>query len=483
MSWSRRAARGAVACGAVAMAAVAAAAPGTTPAAPPGGAAAVRAGSGAAGSAAGSGSDAGSGAGSGAAVDAGDWTRAVLARTDRIARVVSRLRRLPRRRRIAREVVSVDELRRRLAAETRGGDDAGAVTAEALAVKRWGLIPAGADYGQLMVDVLTEQIAGYYDRDARKLFIAARATGDDSWADMLLAHEIDHALCDQHFDLRRLFHLPADQGDALAARRALVEGDGVALMVEVLLAERGKAAPWSDPEAALTLEHALEADGPAGGQLGAAPLWVREQLMFPYRAGLGFVAAIRRHHAWDRVDRVYRRPPRSTEQILHPAAYDADERPIPVTDRTPNVLSGWRTVYQDVWGEEGWMTFLRAHGVDGVAAATAAAGWGGDRVAVYARPDDDAPDHAVGVALTVWDTEVDAREAAEALVRAVDGFAGAQAEAATDRGRWLAAGRVSWVERRGDAVAVVVGAPVDTADALAEQVWTAWRIHRPARHR
>ena len=218
-------------------------------------------------------------------------------------------------------MVSVDELRRRLAAEARGGAAAGAVAAEALAVKRWGLIPDDADYGALMVDVLTEQIAGYYDRDARKLYIAARATGDDGWADMLLAHEIDHALCDQHFDLRRLFHLPADQGDALAARRALVEGDGVALMVEVLLAERGKAAPWTDPEAALTLEHALEADGPAGGQLGAAPLWVREQLMFPYRAGLAFVAVDPPPPRLGRVDRVYRRPPRSTEQILHPEAY------------------------------------------------------------------------------------------------------------------------------------------------------------------
>jgi len=467
------AARGAVVVAVVAVAAVAWAGPGTPAGDPAVGAPA----------AAGAGSGAGPVA-SPAEAEAhasADWTRTLLARTDRIADVVSRLRRLGRRHRIAREVVSVDELRRRLAAEAHGGRNAAALAGEALAVKRWALVPDDADYGQLMVDVLTEQIAGYYDRDARKLFIAARSTGDDGWADMLLAHEIDHALCDQHFDLRKLFDLPADQGDALAARRALVEGDGVAVMVEVLLAERGKAAPWSDPEAAATLEHALEADGPAGGQLGAAPLWVREQLMFPYRAGLGFVAGIRRQHAWDRVDRAYRRPPRSTEQILHPEAYAADERPIPVTARTPKVLSGWRTAYQDVWGEEGWRTFLRAHGVDELAAATAAAGWGGDRIAVYARPGDDDPGHAIGVALTTWDTEVDAREAAEALVRAVDAFAGAQAELATDHGRWLAGGRVSWVERRGASVAIVVGAPVDAADALAAQVWKAWRVGRVRR--
>ena len=82
----------------------------------------------------------------------------------------------------------------------------------------------------------------------------------------------------------------------------------------------------------------------------------------------------------------------------------------------------------------------------------------------------------------MWDTEVDAREAAEALTRAVDGFAGAQAEAAPPTtAAGSAAGRVSWVERRGDAVAVVIGAPVDAARALAEQVWTALAGRRPAR--
>jgi hypothetical protein len=421
-----------------------------------------------------------------APVPAPDWSAQLIVRVDGVAKQVVRLRGLPRKRAIKREVVSVADLRKQLAATAAGEDSARQIAAEAIALKRWGVLPADADYGAMLVDVLTEQIAGYYDHDKRTLFIAAHdpaevADGDAEtaeWGDMLLAHEIDHALCDQTFDLGKLTKLPDDEGDAETARRALIEGDGMALMIEYLLAEKGKAAPWSDPEVARMIEHSMEANGPGGAQLGAAPLWVREGLIFPYRAGLSFVASIRHRHPWSSVDAAYRRPPRSTEQILHPEAYAADERPIKITAATPAALSGFRTVWTDTWGEEKWATFLRVHGVADPAAITAAAGWGGDRVAVYAREGDDAPAHAIGVARLAWDTEADAREATEALVRALDDFAGAAAERNDDGGAWIGGGRVSWVERHATEVVIVIGAPAPIADALRVQAWTAWKVKK-----
>jgi hypothetical protein len=420
-----------------------------------------------------------------------DWSAELIAKVDRVAKQVSRLRGLSRRKPIVREVVSIDELRTRLVDAASANGQGALTAAESIALQRWGVIPKGTDYGGLLVDVLTEQIAGYYDHDTRKLYIASRdpselGDGAGDWGDMLLAHEIDHALGDQAFDLGKLLKLPDDQGDAIAARHALVEGDGMALMLEYVLAEKGQAAPWSDPDLAQMLMHSMDADGPAGARLGAAPLWVREELLFPYRAGLEFVASIRRRRPWSAVDAVYRRPPRSSEQILHPALYASDDKPIAVTAAVPPVLSGFRTVWADVWGEEKWGTFLRAHGVDAEIALAAAAGWGGDRVAVYARLGDDDPMHAIGVARTAWDTDVDAAEATEALTRALDAsldFGGATAERGDAGGRWIADARVSWVERRGREVVVVVGAPAPLATALADQIWTSWKAKLPAHSR
>lgn len=419
-----------------------------------------------------------------------DWSAQLVAKVDRVAKQVAHLRGLPRRKPIKHEVVSQEALRKRLADSAASDKNAAEIAAEAIGLERWGVLPIGTDYGALMVDVLTEQIAGYYDHDARTLYIASRdpagaasdaLSADDQadWGEMLLSHEIDHALTDQSFDLGKLMKLPDGEGDAELARRALVEGDGMALMIEYLLAEKGKAAPWTDPDLAAMLMHTMDADGPASAHLGAAPLWVRESLIFPYRAGLQFVASIRRRHAWSSVDAAYRRPPRSTEQVLHPDAYAADERPIVVTPALPPALSGFRTVWTDVWGEERWATFLRAHGVADAIALAAAAGWGGDRVVVYARPGDDDPRHAIGIARTAWDTDVDAEEATEALVRAMDAFAGAAAERSDDGGRWVTAGRVSWVAHRGREVVAVIGAPAPLADALAQQVWTSWKAKLP----
>jgi hypothetical protein len=132
---------------------------------------------------------------------------------------------------------------------------------------------------------------------------------------MVLAHELDHALQDQSFDLHHFEDLPDSEGDAALARHALIEGDGVALMIEVLLARGHVPAPWSDPAVATQLVDAMGL--PTGDSLDHAPLAIREEMLFPYRAGFAFVAAIRRRQPWSAVDAAFRRPPRSTEQIMH----------------------------------------------------------------------------------------------------------------------------------------------------------------------
>ncbi len=438
----------------------------------------------------------------------------LLARTDAVAREVSRIRGLPLRRPIPNEVVDRDELRRRLlqmAAEDKTKAD---TAAEGLALARWGMIPLAADYEGLLIELLTEQIAGYYDPDTKRLTISKSAGDDEQWAELVLAHEIDHGLQDQAFDLKKFEDVPDGEGDARIARRALVEGDGVALMLEVMMSRNGAGMPWSSPQVTSAIEKAMAV--PGDEDLDRAPVAVREAMIFPYRAGLMFVAALRRRQPWSAVDAAFARPPRSTEQILHPDRYLADDRPIPIRIEPLASLRGFSRAHETVWGELGFQLFLRSHGVDATAAEQAAAGWGGDRAVVLARDGverasggaagegardaierasggaagvgardviDRRPQRAAGVSRSEWDSEADAIEAEEAAVKALDGsIAGAVIEHGKGRTRWLGVdGAVSWIERRGRSLVIVVGAPAWAANALDAEVWTQARVVAPGK--
>jgi hypothetical protein len=291
---------------------------------------------------------------------------------------------------------------------------------------------------------------------------------------MVLAHELDHGLQDQAFDLHRFGDLPSSEGDAAVARHALVEGDGIALMIEVMVARRHAKVDWANPEIATAIEKGMSAPGPGNDKIDKAPLAIREAMLFPYRAGFGFVAALRRRQPWSAVDAAFARPPRSTEQILHPERYLADDPPIAVALEVPRALPGFALVHQTVWGELGFGLWLRSHGVDERSADEAAAGWGGDRAIVVARAGERRPAQSVGIARTEWDSEVDAIEAAEAAGKALaDAVVGATVERTATRMRLFGVdGTVSWLERKGASLVIVMGAPAWSADALASELWT-----------
>jgi hypothetical protein len=403
---------------------------------------------------------------------------APVARADEmgdLAKEVSRLRGLPLKHAIPKDVVDRVELHARLVKMAGEQKTKDATIAEGLALERWGLIPVTTDYVGLMVDLMTDQIAGYYDPDTKKLTVSTSAGSDPQWLEMVLAHELDHGLQDQAFDLKAFEDLPDGEGDAQLARQALVEGDGIALMLEVLLARQHVAPPWGNPRVADELVKAMSA--PSGDSLDKAPLAVREQMLFPYRDGFAFVAALRRHKPWSAVDAAFKRPPRSTEQILHPEKYARDEKPIVVTAGPLPSLPDYAIAHHTVWGEYGFELFLRAHGVSDEIAGEAAAGWGGDRAAVYAKAGDANPLHAIGLVRLAWDTEPDAIEAHDAAVRALDQTTpGATLGNDETQTRWLALdGTVSVVERRGTSLVIGVGIPVRLADAVISDAWTSLR--------
>ncbi|HEY4177670.1 MAG TPA: hypothetical protein VGM90_12580 [Kofleriaceae bacterium] len=401
----------------------------------------------------------------------------LLASTGALAKEVSKIRGLKLKKPIPQDVVDEAELRKRLLAMAAEDKSRKQTLGEGLMMKRWGMLPQNTDYEALLVDLLTEQIAGYYDPETKKLTISQTAGKDAMWAELVLAHELDHGLQDQAFDLQKYEDLPDGSDDALNARHAVVEGDGIALMIELMLARKGQAAPWSNPEVATMLEKGMSVPGEGADKFDKAPLAVREGLIFPYQAGIGFVAALRRSKPWSAVDAAFTNPPLSTEQVMHPDRYFAGDLPIEVTVNTPPSLADWKTAHSTVWGELGFSLFLRANGIDAGTAALGAEGWGGDRVVTLERDG-----KTIGFGRFDWDSEVDAIEAEEAAVKALDSTVKGTLVRTQTTVRWMTQdGTVSVIDRKGPQMVMANGVPPWLADQFATEMWIATGSRDPKR--
>jgi hypothetical protein len=198
---------------------------------------------------------------------------------------------------------------------------------------------------------------------------------------------------------------------------------------------------------------------------------------------------MRARQPWSALNRLWERPPASTEQILHPEKYERGDAPDDVGARLPSRISpAWRTAFADTLGELGVRAFLR-RAVDDYRAERAATGWGGDRAILYRQEGaGDAGVPADFVAwVTTWDGPTDAQDFAEQASVALAALAGAPLEqvvtpsrraardapAAPRRWRGLdAKGRLFALEERGGAVGMLVGAPVE-AEAILPKLMTA----------
>lgn len=402
-----------------------------------------------------------------------DDKQKLLADADRIAAKVSQLRGLAIRRPIKRGVMSKPEITKRLLARVNSEYKPDEIASEELAMKRLGLLPPDADYLKLVIDLLTEQIAGFYDPWEQELYIADwMAMGGDE----VMAHEIDHALQDQHFQLRSWMAAEKKNADATLARQALVEGDGLAVMIEF---STPGPTPWGRDGFVETILGFMNL---GSASLAHVPLAIREGLVFPYTQGLRFVAEVRKTRPWKAVDAIYRKPPLSSEHILHPSTYARYERPMTVVAGATGALRSHKRRYDNVLGQFGLAILLRQHGVSVPIANLAAAGWGGDRIHVYtpAGSTDKTGAAAVAVLYTAWDSEVDAIEFLGALDDALPSLSGGSKSASQpDTVEFRTpSGAITTAERRRDTVVLILGAPQASSAALRAQIWKTWSVRR-----
>lgn len=268
--------------------------------------------------------------------------------------------------------------------------------ADARTLVAFGLLDPGTDLRQLRIRLLEENVAGFYDdRPGRKRLYAVSADRRLTPTNqMILAHELRHALQDQYVDTHALLDdAIGDFDDRRLAILSLLEGDATFVMERFLL----RRAPGGDDKA----EEIASLSLPTPPVEGAPPV-LRDQLVLPYTVGLAFVTSLWKEGGWSAIQGAWSRPPRSTEQVLHPAKYRDGEEPRRVlVSYSPR---GGRVVNEGVLGE---MLSRRLLGENGDHSAE---GWGGDSFRVW---------DVSGKTLLVWQAVWDDAASAAGFARAM----------------------------------------------------------------
>jgi hypothetical protein len=243
------------------------------------------------------------------------------------------------------------------------------------AYRLFGMLPDTLDLRPMLLELYTEQVAGYYDPDSAMLFGVTGA--DPTQLRVVVAHEMVHALQGERMPLDSILS-DKSNNDRLAAAQSILEGQATLGGMKALFP--AGVDPTADPE--FWSEYAEQIRGGQASMpvFAKAPLVVREALIFPYLAGAEFM------HWWETSafrDSVPYGPrmPVSTEQVLHPEHYARRDVPVSLSfPSAPDVL------YEDVLGESEIRVLMAQLVGANEVRATRPVGWGGDRYRVYRTP-------------------------------------------------------------------------------------------------
>ena len=296
---------------------------------------------------------------------------------------------------------------------------------EERALRGFGFLEDGQDLRTIREKVLNENIAGFYDErpGVKKLFAISSGRTLGVMNQLILSHELRHALQDQHVVIRDKLIVDSDYDDRRLAALCLFEGDASVLMEQYLTSGVTENMPemanlFQILDQGLSGADLAEMLG-VGPALKTAPDIVQEQLIAPYMQGRALAMAAYKKGGFALLNELMERPPRSMEQVLHPEKYlggsDSLDEPVPVE------LSETRGAEVDFEGRLGELLIqvLLRGGAARDEANVAAAGWGGDAFAILRTSE--------GFRLvwrSVWDSFEDAREFEAALKTHMDGSIG-----------------------------------------------------------
>jgi hypothetical protein len=357
--------------------------------------------------------------------DRGQYTEAVVRYKRAMEQLLPRLRKIPFKHEVKRDVTKREDMKAMILKELDEDMTPAEFRANELAMKVFGLVPRGYNLREALAQVYSEEVAAFYDPKTKTMHLIEetkkdrkKPTGllerifgkkDDFDKDenkTVIAHELTHALADQHYNLDAMDKAVKGDDDRALALSALIEGEATLAMFGAGMDD------WEGTEIvkmpAETLEWTLNLMSAfmpflgSGQALKNAPAIISESMIFPYFKGMVFCAKLTNKGGWNAIDDAYQAPPLSTEQILHPEKYRGDpDLPMSIDLGILKPGAGWKEAGRNVLGEMQLGVMLKKHG-----GKTAAPGWDGDRYAVF-----EGPMGRLGLVwLSTWDSADDARE-------------------------------------------------------------------------
>jgi hypothetical protein len=262
----------------------------------------------------------------------------LLRSVDRHFKFVSERTKLPILRPVKRELVSREHVREFLAKRMQEDEGAQRLRRSEVVLKKFGLLPRDFQLGPFLLDLLGEQVAGYYDPKAKTVYLLDWVEPEQQ--EPVLVHELTHAIMDQHFDLAKWLNPKGEKSDSLdadgepdlelddasAARQALAEGQAMAVFLDYLLLPRNRQFQF-EPQTVAIIRESFMRGNDEFPMFRSAPLMLRESLGFPYNYGLEFV-----RHALLKGGReltysgLMKDPPRTTRDIMMPELFLEGER-------------------------------------------------------------------------------------------------------------------------------------------------------------
>lgn len=258
---------------------------------------------------------------------------------DEILQFASKDTGLPIKHEVKRRLAKRDEVQSYIKKSIKEDKDAKRLERSSAVLKKFGLLPRNFDLPNFLVAMLREQVAGYYDVKTKTVNLL-------NWVDIeqqkpVLAHELTHALQDQSFGIEKWMKEMQDDSDKKedkpnikdiendeesSARQAVIEGQAMVVLMDYSLAPTGKTL-LNSPQIVEALKQTMlvgTADSPA---FRGAPIFLKEELTFPYRYGLDFTAALLQAGGKELAYAgAFKNPPKTTREIMEPRTYLMHEK-------------------------------------------------------------------------------------------------------------------------------------------------------------
>jgi len=326
--------------------------------------------------------------------------RVASQKTEELTKRVSLLRELPLKKKVPFIKTREEVIRAILLQEQTKEESPREIDADQKILVALGLFPEGKSLRETLTNVLTEQIAGSYDSEAKVITVVSGKGTNSTMDEITTAHEITHALQDQNFNLEKPpLKDESYNSDTELAITSLIEGDATNVMAEY--------AKEYIPAQEL-LKMMQETGEMSSKELNKAPEYVRRSLLFPYEEGLAFVRSLLSSKGLEGLNAAFRDPPTSSEQIIHPEKYFVtreNPKPVKLSDISGSLGKNWKLLETEIMGEfdvEVWFEVFCGL----LSSREVAQGWAGNSIQYYQGPRGE----SAVVNYFLWDSPSDAHE-------------------------------------------------------------------------